>query len=250
MPILDERESDKMKAEAKKRGWKPPERITFHHHSDDDDDKARWTLITRGDIDCGDFVEADVTGEIGTVWDCTNFQHKITQLHKMSWTRKKCALFIRDIINSYFAATRGHGLKPEFVYHAMHSLQVTAYKMNIPVFYTYDIPDTFNRIEYYIENVDVMPKPIDTFYLYRGDLNVINDIRMVAVIDGIGVDRAREFVRLAGGVAPLIRDAWNMTNEFFALNYEHGNGLGPVVCDIAWQQLQLDVGIMEGVMEA
>jgi hypothetical protein len=227
-----------MQPEALRRGWKI-QHLTFSDYSVDAIALRRWHAITGGRMECGDATDGNCIVEIGTLADCQDWQHKVSQLDKMSWTGLKHALFIRDIPNSYWTSTKQAGLNPRNIDNNLKNLLAKAYKRRVPVFPTISIAGTFDMMEYYFDHVDEMPKPINTWYLYKGDVDVITKIRMIAVIPGIGVKRARSIVKFASGeMINVFKDAWEMELGAFTDNYKAAPDWGPVTCELLWRELQ------------
>jgi hypothetical protein len=230
---LDERESAEMQQEATNRGWEIA-RLEFSHHSHDWVGIQRWMKITNGDKACGDAADPNVIIELKTLADSMDYEHLKTQCHKMSWTEKKYFIIVRDVTDSYWRLTKHAKLSPGHVESCVHKYQIMAYKLRCPVFFTFSIKDTFDRMESIFKNHDQLPTPVNTWYMYRGDVEKIDKIRMIAVVHGIGIARAR----VVPDPGAFMDDARKMELEDFQANYRGLENWGNTTCKRFWEAMQ------------
>jgi hypothetical protein len=229
---LDERECKDMLDKARELGWGTA-RLEFSHHSLDWVGIQRWIKIC-GKPDCGDAGNGHVIIEIKEFSDAMNWEHLIMQIHKMLWTGLKVVVIIRNYYKGRYKLVKTGVFTHEQISYIEHRIQVKCWKLGVPVFYCGDIDDTFNRMEYIFEHHDELPKPVNTWYLYKGDVEKIDKIRMIAVVHGIGIKRAR----VVPDPGAFMDDARKMELEDFQANYRGLENWGNTTCKRFWEAMQ------------
>jgi hypothetical protein len=227
-------EKPAMLQEARNRGMRI-EKLRFHHHTDIQETIDRWMAVTRGDDHCGDVANYKCIIEIKTLSDALNWKHLIWQAIKNSWTGKYQCIIIRDYYNHRYKLTHmgDKSLSHAYISSIEHKFQVKLARMGIPVFYTGDVADTFNRIVYWLEHCDAGPKPVNTFNQYMNRFET--PIVMLCGIPRIGEHHARLFFKKAGHFAALADDTFSMSVQDFTAEYSSIKGLDKKMCQKVWR---------------
>jgi hypothetical protein len=226
-------ESAEMQDEARNRGW-DVQHLTFSDYSVDAVDLQRWHAITGGKLECGDASDGVAIIEIKTLADAMDWKHLETQLHKMSWTGKKCFVVIRDFIGSFYSLKKGAKMDVDAIETNLRNLYLKCIKLGVPVIVTLSIPGTFTMMERLFEKHDEAPSMVNTWYQYKGDVEKIDKIRMIAVVHGIGIVRAR----VVPDPGAFMDDARKMELEDFQANYRDLPQWGDVTCKRFWEAMQ------------
>lgn len=228
---IDFRESQDILSIAAQRGFRT-ERLTFDHHCLDPFKIARWVQITRGDRECGDIANFKAVGEIKSISDAMNWEHLIWQCHKMLWTGKFVAVFIRDYVYGRFNMIKARVMSDEAISATEHRFQVKCAKLGIPVFYCASSPDLFNRMEYWLEHCDEAPKPVNTYNDHKSKFET--PIVMLCGIAGIGESHARLFLNESKTIGRLAADALEMELKNFTTHYSKIKGIKTAFCEKVW----------------
>jgi len=230
--FIDFRESQDMLSIASQRNFNV-KRLTFEDHASDPFKVARWVQITRGDRECGDIANYKAVGEIKTIQDAMGWEHFIWQCHKMLWTGKYVAVFIRDYVYGRFQMIKTRVMTDESISATEHRIQVKCAKLRIPVFYCATMDDLFNRMEYWLEKCNEAPKPINTYNDHKSKFET--PVVMLCGIAGIGEVHARMFLSISKTIGRLALDCEEMDLKGFTAHYSKIKGLKSAYCEKAWR---------------
>jgi hypothetical protein len=213
-------------------------RLTFYQHTDNLQDIIRWSQITRGDIDCGDYANYKAIAESKTLEDALNWKHTMWQIHKMLWTGKFVGLFIKDIITGYYRLRYKAKVKESFIIRNLHIIQTKCFRMGVPIFFCLNTLDLFSRVNYFLANCDEGPKPFDTYNAHKGKFET--PVVILCGIPGIGEHTARLFLDKAGSLINLCKDIFDLNRKDFVLNYSSVHGLKVKFPQMVWDAFHED----------